>query len=104
MALRQAQGDEKANGDDKKKIPREGRRTGDDEEVRVIAQIRFEILDLSIEKKMNQHYSHISYLNTHISFKLPTANCLFATPYCLLPNCLFATPPHSPRNCRGKHR
>ena len=49
MALRQAQGDEKANGDEKKKIPREGRRTGSDEAVTVIAQIRFEIVDLSIE-------------------------------------------------------
>ena len=49
MALRQAQGDEKADGDEKKKIPRVGRRTGENEEVRVIAQIRFEMLDLSIE-------------------------------------------------------
>ena len=49
MALRQAQGDEKANGDEKKKIPRVGRRIGNDEAVTVIAQIRFEIVDLSIE-------------------------------------------------------
>jgi hypothetical protein len=34
---------------DKKKIPREGRRTGENEEVRVFAQIRFEILDIRFE-------------------------------------------------------
>ena len=49
MALRQAQEDKKANGDEKKKIPRVGRWTGNDEEVKVIAQIRFEMLDIRFE-------------------------------------------------------
>ncbi len=49
MALLQAQGEEMAYSDEKKKIPRVGRRIGSDEAVRGIAQIRFEILDMRHE-------------------------------------------------------
>jgi len=46
MALLQAQREEMAYSDEKKKIPRVGRRIGSDETVRGITQIRFEILDV----------------------------------------------------------
>jgi hypothetical protein len=46
MALLQAQREEMAYSDEKKKIPRVGRMIGSDEAVRGITQIRFEILDV----------------------------------------------------------